>query len=134
MKFESGVIVASVVFEAIRPRKDTIPATLIYSPDDPAVVRMDLHGDDETVTWGVGRDLLYHGLHGSAGSGDVRVVSLAGRTWITLSSPSGRLVMWAPTGVLAEMVEASWVLVPRDTEWALTVDAILQSLTVGGAS
>ena len=127
------MIVADVVFEAIRPRKDTIPATLIYGQDDPAVVRMDLHGD-KTVTWRIGRDLLYHGLHGSAGLGDVRVVSLAGRTWIDLSSPSGRLVMWAPTGVLAEVVEASWVLVSRGAEWALTVDAILASLTVGGAS
>ena len=118
------MITCRVEFRAIQPREGLVPATLVYDPADPAFIRMDLHGA-ETVSWLVGRDLLHAGLNGSAGLADVQIVSLAGRTLITLSSPSGQVILQAPTRRLVEVLEASWALIPAGEEWALLVDGIL---------
>ncbi|MER5905336.1 SsgA family sporulation/cell division regulator [Streptomyces mirabilis] len=95
--------------------------SLRYEPTDPYVVRAAFFTDtDEPAEWVLGRDLLADGLTGSAGCGDVRVWSAAGRgdqaMYILLGSPAGTALLEVPVEDVKAFLENTEALVPRGAE------------------
>lgn len=65
-----------------------------YDPGDPYAVTLSFSTEgDRWVTWNFARDLLYDGLRGSAGLGDVRVHPDTDLLVIELESPDGYAVV-----------------------------------------
>ncbi|MFI6344887.1 SsgA family sporulation/cell division regulator [Streptomyces sp. NPDC050560] len=68
---QAEVMMSFLVSEELSFR---IPVELSYRTCDPYAVRFTFHlPGDSPVTWAFGRELLYGGLRGACGEGDVRI-------------------------------------------------------------
>lgn len=115
-----------------------VEAHATYAAGDPYAVRLDIAtGEECSVTWHIGRDLLATGLSQPAGDGDVRVkpvVTEQGRRAVrlTLRSPEGTAALEAPLAQVAEFLTETYVLVPTGCESEhLGLDAGLARLLAG---
>ena len=94
-------------------------AELYYEAADPYAVALVFPGSapDDWIVWGFSRSLLAAGLIWPSGDGDVHVAPSGDRlVSITLSSPSGRVVLLAARAVVADFLRATYLLVPAGAE------------------
>ncbi|WP_435220600.1 SsgA family sporulation/cell division regulator [Streptomyces sp. Tue6028] len=95
---------------------------LRYEPTDPYVVHAAFFAadGDEPVEWTLGRDLLASGLKGSAGEGDVRILSAVGHgdqvMYIALRSRAGTALLEVPVQDVQTFLENTEALVPQGAE------------------
>jgi Streptomyces sporulation and cell division protein, SsgA len=123
----SGVVSAEVELRCIVRQYtiEPVAASLFYSPEDPYAIRIAFHlGLDEPVEWTFARDLLWMGMAGCAGIGEVRVWPSAGPPGgapdgvlnIELSSRSGRARFEAPAKEISDFVRRTREIVPAGEE------------------
>jgi hypothetical protein len=137
----NGTVSAELRFQLVVPHEESsvpLMARLSYSAEDPYAVRMAFHiGLDEPVEWVVGRELLFAGLHGPQGLGDVQVWPssavadgvAADILNIELSAPAGHAHFEAPAADLAEFLRRTGQVVPAGRESAhIDIDAELSGL------
>ncbi|MFJ5530276.1 SsgA family sporulation/cell division regulator [Streptomyces sp. NPDC093261] len=112
---------------------------LRYEPSDPYAVRAVFNavGSDETVEWIIGRDLLFDGLKGPVGEGDIRVWPAVESDrcdlYILLTPPGGTALIKAPAQEIKTFLRETESVVPRGTEPAhVDVDALLGHLLAEG--
>ncbi|MFF7472672.1 SsgA family sporulation/cell division regulator [Streptomyces sp. NPDC008092] len=113
-------------------------AALHYEADDPYAVRTVFHppGQDRTVEWFFGRDMLAEALHGRTGQGDVHMwpATDAGRdlVLVALRSPAGSALLELPARGVESFLRETWSVVPPGSESGrLGLDAELAQLLAG---
>ncbi|MEE4543019.1 SsgA family sporulation/cell division regulator [Streptomyces sp. V4-01] len=92
-----------------------------YDPGAPLIVSLDLHPPQEaSLTWEISRDLLYEGVLGPSGTGDVRVwpVSGSARPAVFLRLSHGNAAALFEIGRigLEDWLHETYDLVPPGTE------------------
>ncbi|MDT0307841.1 SsgA family sporulation/cell division regulator [Streptomyces sp. DSM 44917] len=102
-------------------RSVPVPALLRYRTDDPFAVHATFHlGSEAPVHWAFARELLVEGVFRPAGQGDVRVWpgKAEGRSviWLSLCSPDGDALLYAPAAPVSAWLERTLRLVPPGTE------------------
>ncbi|MGW4896718.1 SsgA family sporulation/cell division regulator [Kitasatospora sp. NPDC004240] len=87
-------------------------------------------GDDLSVCWTFGRELLNEGRHTHTGTGDVTVCpGPPGEIRITLQSATGNVTVAAPTDLITAFLADTYTLVPAGEESDhLDIDAALGHL------
>jgi hypothetical protein len=121
---DSGTTVsAELGLMLVVPQQATVPlvASLFYSGEDPYAVRMAFHvGTDEPIEWIFARDLLFEGMTGPSGQGDVRVwpSSPEGEPTLNLvlSSPFGQAHFEAPVQAVANFLRRTYEAIPAGHE------------------
>lgn len=102
-------------------------ARLTYRRTDPYAVEavFKLPGHDDGVTWVLARELLWDGLRGTAGGGDVQVWSEGPtqptepgrrRTYLRLTSPDGTALLFMRTDHVVEFLDQSQRMVALGAE------------------
>ncbi len=120
-------------------RSIPVEARLQYDSADPYAVHVGFHtGGDEVVAWSFARQLLTEGVHGEAGSGDVRVWPTrddGAGVCLSLSSPSGSAQFEAPRDGLVDFLTQTYAVVPTGHESDhVDLDAELALLLWSGAA
>ncbi|MFK0152597.1 SsgA family sporulation/cell division regulator [Streptomyces sp. NPDC090499] len=113
-------------------------AALRYETDDPYAVRTVFHppGQERTVEWRFGRDMLAEALSGHTGQGDVHMWPGADSghdvVHVALSSPAGSALLRFPAQDVESFLRETWSAVPPGSESArLDLDAELAQLLAG---
>jgi Streptomyces sporulation and cell division protein, SsgA len=123
MMNSSVSVSAELGLSLVVPEHGAVPlvASLYYSAQDPYAIRMAFHvGTDEPVEWIFARDLIFAGLEGPAGEGDVRL-------WpgddngcrvlnIALSSPFGEAHFEAPLDATADFLNRTFCVIAEGHE------------------
>lgn len=107
-----------------------VPVTLAYDPADPFAVRLTFHAS-HTVVWHLSRDLMWHGLVDSAGSGDVRMWrggSPVGGLYLRLTGSGGTGLFAMPADDVERFVDDTYLLVPHGEE-RVDVDGWIGKIT-----
>lgn len=93
-------------------------AGLYYSKEDPYAIRMAFHvGLEEPVEWIFARELLYKGIEGREGLGDVVVWPDGdGAVHIELSSPFGNAHFEADMEQVSNFLERTYAIIPQGEE------------------
>ncbi|GAB2679183.1 SsgA family sporulation/cell division regulator [Thalassiella azotivora] len=111
----------------------SLPVSLRYSARDPYAVTVAFRGEDVSVEWVFGRDLLIEGMTGPGGQGDVHIWpgQRAGSDLllISLSSPDGQAVLEADRSDVADFLARTTRIVPPGQEaHFVDLDAEIASL------
>lgn len=112
----------AVALRLVVPDADAVslPVALRYAARDPYAVVVAFRGEDVSVEWVFGRDLLLTGLDAPCGDGDVQIWPGAGADadliFISLSSPDGRAVLEAYRDDLRDFLDRTIRLVPPGLE------------------
>jgi hypothetical protein len=141
----SNTVSAELGLGLITPQQRIEPllARLFYSAEDPYAIRIAFHaGPYEPVEWTVARDLLFMGIEGCGGLGDVTVWPSAGSAGglpgtvlnIELSSPSGQAHLEAPVNEVSDFLRQTYQIVPAGEESShVDVEAELADLLGQGS-
>ena len=116
-----------------------VSVTLRYEPSDPYVVRAEFAvvGNDETVEWIIGRDLLADGLEGPIGEGDIRAWPAEEHDvcdlYILLDPPAGAALLKVPAKEIKTFLRETEAMVPRGAEpGRIDLDALLAHFLAEG--
>ncbi|MGY1809205.1 SsgA family sporulation/cell division regulator [Blastococcus sp. SYSU D00669] len=134
-----------LTLQLIGPRSWTeVPALLVYDAADPFAVRITFGdtgsgaGEEDGVTWLVGRELLRAGLDRPAGDGDVRLwpaSATADVLFLHLRAPSGEALFELSRATLTAFLRETEALVPSGSEAAaLDIDQELMALLSNGGA
>ncbi|SEM20595.1 SsgA family sporulation/cell division regulator [Streptacidiphilus jiangxiensis] len=106
-----------------------------FDPAAPMLVCLTLAAPrGPSVTWRVGRELLYRGLFEESGEGDVQVWPSLGQeseiAFLLLDSGESSAVLELPVPELVDWLEGTYALVPAEAEaeavdWEGTIAALL---------
>jgi Streptomyces sporulation and cell division protein, SsgA len=123
MMNSSVSVSAELGLSLVVPGHGAVPlvASLYYSAHDPYAIRMAFHvGTDEPVEWIFARDLIFAGLEGPAGEGDVRLWPSDARDCrvlnIALSSPFGEAHFEAPLDATADFLNRTFCVIAEGHE------------------
>jgi hypothetical protein len=134
------IVACELPVELVLSPEMSVPmhAALRYETDDPYAVRTVFHppGQDRSVEWFFGRDMLAEALSGPTGQGDVRMWpgTDSGRDVIivALCSPAGSALLQFPARDVESFLRETWDAVPPGAEPArLDLDAELARLLAG---
>ncbi len=134
MRDEHTVICSPAVFELTSQDAAPVPVKvdLTYHSRDPYAVRALFRTGSSSVEWVFARDLLHGGLIGPSGTGDVRVLPVAGtpaRVQLELSSPSGHATFTTCASTLRDFLFRTFEAVPAGSEYSwLDFDMALADL------
>ncbi|MFC9249892.1 SsgA family sporulation/cell division regulator [Amycolatopsis thailandensis] len=113
-----------------------VEADLRYDTTDPLAVTLSFHHDGVgLIDWVFARQLLFEGLAGPAGEGDVRLRPHGedpGLVWLHLESPFGRAELTACRRQLTEFLDCTTRLVRSgsEPEW-IAIDSSITRLLSG---
>ncbi|MEU8544211.1 SsgA family sporulation/cell division regulator [Streptomyces sp. NPDC048717] len=106
-----------------------------FDPSSPMVVSATFTpGHGREVTWRIGRGLLYRGLYGESGEGDVQAWPVRGEAadvlWLLLESRESSAVFELPMAEVEGWLDATYGLVPAEAEadaldWAAFLGELL---------
>ena len=118
---QAEVLMSFLVSEELSFR---IPVELRYEARDPYAVCMTFHlPGDAPVTWTFGRDLLFDGINGPSGDGDVHIEPTGPETLtdvsVQLQVGSDRALFRASAPPLMAFLHRTDKLVPRGQELTL---------------
>lgn len=118
-----GTVAYEVGMEVLLPGHGAqdVPVVLRYDHGDPYAVVAEFHlVPGRPVAWVFARDLVFRGLHGAAGEGDVRIRPCAFRgsagASIALVSPDGEALVRASAGDLEEFLRRTFAVCPPGLE------------------
>ena len=123
----SSTVTIELELRCVVPKQPVppIPASLLYSREDPYAIRLAFHvGQDKPIEWTFARDLLAMGIAGYDGIGDVRVwpsaVTEGGAPGsvlnIELYSQFGQTHFEAPVKEISDFLHRTWQIVPTGEE------------------
>lgn len=134
------IVACELPVELVLSPEMSVPmhAALRYETDDPYAVRTVFHppGQDRSVEWFFGRDMLAEALSGHTGQGDVHMwpSTDSGRDVIlvALCSPAGSALLQFPAQDVESFLRETWSAVPPGAEPVrLDLDAELARLLAG---
>lgn len=142
----SGLITDTITGEAVDHPEIAAPVRLIYNPDDPYAVTLDLtaireaaHEGSEPVVWTFAREILVPGNIPDLDTAEVQDVQVwRSGAWlvVSLSTPDGTGMIRFPAQAVARFVHRTMAAVPLGREsrhMVATIDAAVERL-LGGVS
>jgi hypothetical protein len=120
--------------------RQPMQAEFRFDADMPAVITVEFLAErGPSLSWRIGRELLYRGLTSMSGYGDVRMwPTLPGErpsSWLLLESQEVEALFELPTGPLAEWLEATYRITSAEAEMdGLNWDDFLLQLLDGPAA
>ncbi|MGW3496334.1 SsgA family sporulation/cell division regulator [Streptomyces sp. NPDC001020] len=114
--------------------RQPVRADFRFDPGTPMIVSVTFAPwRGPSVTWRIGRELLYRGLYEESGEGDVQVWPMqcdeGEAAWLLLESKGASAVFELPVAPVAEWLEATYHIVTAEAEAeALDWDAFITEL------
>ncbi|MER7815149.1 SsgA family sporulation/cell division regulator [Streptomyces sp. NPDC096153] len=138
----TGTVIRGLPVQLVVSQEMSLPMCmrLRYESRDPYAVRVAFTADegDEAVEWIIGRDLLFDGLEGPVGEGDIRIWPAGerdrGAVYIVLKPPDGVALLEATAQGIKWFLRETEALVPRGSESEhIDSDALLRHLLAEGS-